>query len=313
MTALLVIGLSLLTMRAFVNLWVWTPMRMIFGCALAMMFTTSEYWVNAIATDATRGRLVGLYATMFSLGWAVGPLLLGALGALSWTPVLVTAALLGLSMVPLLLMRNAAPVPPETAPGGLWQIVREAPAAALAPFVYGAVEIGVFALLPVYALHQGLSPAEGAAMLAALSAGNVALQYPIGWLADRMDRSLILILCALSGVLGALSLPFVIHAPILLYSTLFLWGGVVVGLYTMGLVLLGAKFSGPRLATANSAVMILYSAGGLVAPLFSGVAMDLLPPHGLAWVMGLLCGGYALFAVKDLTRAASSLGSRPSE
>jgi MFS family permease len=252
--------------------------------------------VNAIATEATRGRLIGLYATLFSLGWATGPLLLGLLGVESWTPLIVTTTLLALSTIPLTIARKIAPVPEETAPGGLLEILRLAPVAALAPFVYGAVEIGVFALLPVYAIQQGLTPSRGAAMLAALSAGNVALQYPIGWLADRMDRSRLLVLCALAGVLGAASLPLVIgHAP-LLYGTLFLWGGVVVGLYTLGLVLLGARFKGAQLAAANTAVMILYSAGGLLAPPVSGAAMDLFPPHGLVWVLGLLCGAFAAYA-----------------
>ena len=302
MTCLTVIALTLIIMRAFVDLWVWTPMRFIFGAALAMMFTTSEYWVNAIATEATRGRLIGLYATIFSLGWATGPLLLGVLGVESWTPVFVTTALLGLSMIPLLAARHSAPVPEEAEPGGLLEVLREAPVAASAPFVYGAVEIGVFALLPVYAIQQGLSPGQGAAMLAALSAGNVALQYPIGWLADRVDRSRLLVFCALAGIVGAASLPFVIGNAPLLYATLFLWGGVVVGLYTLGLVLLGAQFKGPRLVAANTAVMILYSAGGLLAPPVSGAAMDLLPPHGLVLVLGLLCGTYAAYAALSLRK-----------
>jgi MFS family permease len=296
MISLSAIAVSLLVMRAFVDLWVWTPMRMVFGAAIALMFTTSEYWVNAIATEETRGRLIGLYATIFSMGWAAGPLLLGALGVESWAPLIVTTLLLGLSMIPLFIACNAAPVPEDAPPGSLLHILRAAPAAALAPFVYGAVEIGVFALLPVYAMQQGLSPGQGAAMLAALSAGNVALQYPIGWLADRVDRGRLLILCALAGVLGALSLPFVIGRPWLLYGTLFLWGGVVVGLYTMGLVLIGAKFKGAQLVAANTAVMILYSAGGLLAPPVTGAAMDLIRPNGLVVALGLLCGAYAVYA-----------------
>lgn len=302
MASLVVIALSLIIMRAYIDLRVWTPMRFVFGAALAMMFTTSEYWVNAIATEETRGRLIGLYATIFSLGWAAGPLLLSVLGVESWAPVIVTTALLALSMVPLLTLRHGAPVPETAPPGGLAEILRLAPVASLAPFVYGAVEFGVFAMLPVYAIQHGLSPAEGAIMLAALSAGNVALQYPIGWLADRMDRSRLLVICALAGVAGAASLPLVIGTPPLLYATLFLWGGVVVGLYTLGLVLLGARFKGPQLAAANTAVMILYSAGGLIAPPVSGAAMDLVPPHGLVWVLGLLCGAYAAYAALSLGR-----------
>jgi MFS family permease len=302
MISLIAIGASLIVMRAVIDLRVWIPMRFVFGASLAIMFTTSEYWVNAIATEETRGRLVGLYATLFSLGWTAGPLLLGVLGTQSWTPLIVTGALLGLSMIPLLVLRRAVPLPPETAPGGVLAVLREAPVAVLAPFVYGAVEFGVFALLPVYALRQGLSASEGAYTLAALSAGAVGLQIPLGWLADRMDRRRLLVLCALAGVLGALSLPAFSHDLPLLYGALAAWGGCVGGLYTVGLTLIGERFKGPRLAAANTAVMLLYSLGGLLAPPISGAAMDRFPSQGLAWVLGLICGSYALFAVRSAVK-----------
>jgi MFS family permease len=306
MLCLFTIGLALIAMRAFIDLAVWFPLRFVFGAAVAVMFTTSEFWVNSIADEHTRGRLVALYATVFSSGWTMGPLLLSALGPESWAPVLVSAGVLALAFIPLALGAAAAPAPEEHVSTNLFTILREAPVAALAPFVYGAVEIGVFALLPVYALREGLSAREGAYMLAALSLGTISLQYPMGWLADRIDRGHLLVLCALAGVLGAFSLPHLSHALPLLYGALLVWGGCVTGLYTVGLVLIGEQFKGPRLASANTAVMLLYSLGGLLAPPVSGLAMDLWPREGLALVLGLLCGAYALLAVLRPVRHAKS-------
>jgi len=303
---LLTIGTTLIAMRGFIDILVWFPLRFIFGAAIAVMFTTSEYWVNAIADEESRGRLVALYATVFSCGWTLGPLLLSVLGPERWTPVAVSAAILALAVIPLGLGGSAAPAPENSGSADLFGILREAAVPALATFVYGAVEIGVFSLLPVYALHHHLSAQQGALMLGALSAGTILLQLPIGWAADRMGRRQALIACALVGLAGALSMPYLTDRPLFLYGTLVIWGGCLPGLYLLGLTLIGEQFKGPRLAAANTTVMLLYSLGGLLAPPISGLAMDLWPRHGLALVLGLLCGIFALLALWEQWRQAKT-------
>ncbi len=292
--ALALLIVTFVIMRAYVDVWAWFPLRFLFGAGLAVLFTACEFWVNAAASPQTRGRAVGLYGTVFSAGWATGPVILVIFGAYSWTSVAVACALLMLAMLPLAKAGESAPQINDTATRSIISFLWVAPAATLAAFVYGGVEFGIFALLPVYALREGLDTTEAALMLTVLGAGNVALQYPLGWLADRIAPRRILLGCALTGFAGAVSLPFVIEMPVLLYATLFVWGGVVVGLYTIGLVMLGARFSGSDLASVNALVVMLYALGGLVTPPVSGLAMDAIPTYGLALVLGLICGAYAL-------------------
>ncbi|MFQ5535306.1 MAG: MFS transporter [Sphingomonadales bacterium] len=129
-----------------------------------------------------------------------------------------------------------------------------------------------------------------------VAAGNVFLQLPIGILADKMNRQRLLVICAGAGLFGGISLPLVIGVPWLLWPTLFLWGGVVVGLYTVGLTMLGERFSGPDLVGANAAFVMLYGLGALAAPPVAGAAMDLWNPHGLGGSLALLCLGFIIIA-----------------
>jgi MFS family permease len=78
--------------------------------------------------------------------------------------------------------------------------------------------------------------------------------------------------------------------------SLFIYGGAVVGLYTVGLTLLGQRFRGADLAAANSAFVLMYSTGALLGPPLSGLAMDLWNPHGLIAAMGGMCAIYLLIA-----------------
>ena len=176
---------------------------------------------------------------------------------------------------------------------------REAPALALvlagfAALAYGAVETSLLGLLPIYAVRTGSTPEGAALLLSFFGLGNVLLQLPVGWLSDRMDRRRLLLGCAVVGSFGALALPSLISQPGLLAFALVLWGGVVAGMYTIGLAVIAERFSGADLAAANSAFIFLYGLGMLVGPPAAGLAMDVWDPHGLPAAIALLFGAYVV-------------------
>uniref|UniRef100_UPI0013D393F4 MFS transporter n=1 Tax=Klebsiella pneumoniae TaxID=573 RepID=UPI0013D393F4 len=65
--------LSFLGFLVVEPLWAWFPLRFVFGASLAVLFVLSEYWINAVAPEARRGLVLGIYATALSLGFAAGP------------------------------------------------------------------------------------------------------------------------------------------------------------------------------------------------------------------------------------------------
>jgi MFS family permease len=64
-----------LLMQFTSNLWLWAVLRVLCGAALMLLFTISEAWVNQLADDATRGRVIAIYATTFTLFQMSGPVL----------------------------------------------------------------------------------------------------------------------------------------------------------------------------------------------------------------------------------------------
>jgi len=131
----------------------------------------------------------------------------------------------------------------------------------------------------------------------ALSVGALVLQFPLGHLADKMDRRHLLALCAAGGVIGAALTPFAIATPWTMYLLLALWGGITMGIYTVGLTLVGERFKGRELVGANAVNVILYSLGLLMGPAIEGVALDAWNPHGILVVLGGICAVYLLFLV----------------
>ena len=259
----------------------WFVLRFVTGCSLGLEWIASEIWLNRLATDQTRGTVMGTYATVFAAGVMSGPLLLQLTGTSGWRPFVVGAVCLALTALPLLAARD-----PEAgdATGDRLQwlrIARAAPIVMLAALIAGLVESAYVSLLPVFALLRGLDEHSALLLVTVFLAGNVILQLPIGRLGDRLGREPVLVLCAAVCVIGPILLSAVMGVPWLVWPLLLLWGGTMYGFYTQGIALLGESYPHAELADANTVYVVVYCAGGIVGPILGGLAMDNWSPNGL--------------------------------
>lgn len=290
------------------NVWVWFPIRFVNGAVLVILFVLSETTINQLADDNTRGRLMGIYATVLAVGFATGPLVLVTAGSEGFLPYAIIAFLVALASIPISLAGPATrQVSAHGQSRGVLAFLLVAPTATFAAFTFGALEQGTMTLMPVYGLRVGLTEQMAALVLTAFAAGNILSQIPLGLLADRLDRRLILVMCALIGALTVATLPLV-QGTFLVMPVIFVFGGVTTGLYTVGLTLLGQRFRGGDLAAANAAFIMMYNFGGLAGPALGGGAMELFPPHGLPLAfaaMTLLYGCIAGWRYAKLRSQAS--------
>ncbi len=275
----------------------WFVIRFVLGLALTGVFVVSEAWIIQISSAHSRGRVLGVYATVLSAGFSIGPLIIGVTGIDSLLPFAVSGVIVLIAMVPIAMARAEAPEFGSTHSIAVTSFVKHAPIAICAALVFGAAETCVLSLLPIYGIRNSLTTAGAATLLTITGAGSVALQYPIGWLSDRFDRGRVLLVCAGIGVGGVVLLPSVITTPFLLWPLLFVWGGVIVGLYTVGLALLGEKFTDLDLAAANAAFIQAYGVGSIAGPALAGAAMSIVGADGLPLALAFLFGGYLVFAV----------------
>lgn len=280
----------------FQNVWFWFPLRFLNGVAIGGLFVVSEVWLNVIAEERWRGRLIGIYASFFALGFALGPILFRFTGLEGILPYLAICGVLSLALPPLMLIPRESPKELGVHPTfAMFRLLYIAPAALLAVLVFGVLEGEMLTLLSVYALRMGLDEYTSILTITVFAAGNVVWPIPIGMLADMVNRRLILLMCALSGLASAVMLPFIITMPAIFFPMLFIFGGMVSGLYTVGLTLVGQHFRGKNITSANALFLVLYSLGSLLGPVVGGISMDIWDPHGLAVSMMVFSGVYAFF------------------
>jgi MFS family permease len=283
----------------FAPFWLWFPLRAMLHVALTVLFILSEFWISMSAPPNRRGFVLGIYATVLSLGFALGPYLFAKMGSGGFLPFGVTFVLVMIAALPVALAASESPkIPPTEEPVGFWRFIWLVPTATAAVLVFGAVETGGFALFPIYGDRIGYSEGDAALLLSMIGLGNVILQIPLGLISDRIrDRRRLLLACALVGLAGILGLPLYATNWHVTAVVLFVWGGVVAALYTVGLAHLGTKLTGRELASANAAFVFCYGFGMLVGPQLIGIGMDLFGPPGFGYALALFFGLYILLAL----------------
>lgn len=280
-------------------LWLWFLLRFVYGVGLAAFLVVSEFWINDLVPRGRRGLILGIYAAAQSLGFAAGPALVAGIGSSGLTPFAAGAGLLLAAAIPVAIGARTVPklVAPARRPIGAF--LRSLPIAMLAALTFGAVEAGMN-LLPVYGLQVGHAEAVAALLATAVAVGNVALQVPIGFAADKVDRRKLLLGCGATALAGTILMPAVATGPVPFMALLVVWGGVVAGLYSVGLAHLGAHYEGAELAAANAAFVMVYSIGRTAGPAIAGAGLDLWNPHGFALALALMLALFVALAAYQI-------------
>lgn len=304
-TMYLMIGIataSVLALIAVAPPYGWFPFRIVMGGAEYVAFIAGETWISQGAGAARRGRVTGLYASVLAGGIFAGPLLLQLTGTAGVTPMLVTAAIIATAAIPLLVLTGPGPAMDQPVRGGLLAFMLVAPTVMAASLLNGVVDATLLSMLPIYGLHGGLQQGTAFLLLTVWIAGAISLQLPLGRLGDRLGRRRVLVACGSASLAASILIPLLISGGAMLWIALFVWGGAIMGLWTISIAILGDRFQGAELATATTAYAMFYAAGATAGPSLAGAAMEAWDPHGMMAVLGMLSALFVGLALYRATR-----------
>ena len=282
------------------DVYAWFLLRFLLGVAVNPLYVLSEVWMIALAPPARRGRIMGIYTTLISAGFAAGPLCLLIVGSEGWPPFLVGIVAFMICGVCLAAVLHRLP---DMNGGGshhvsVFGFIPLAWLLLFAVVVAAGFEQGILALLPVYGASYGITESAMSALLTVMIAGNIALQVPLGLLAERWSARVMRLGCVTATVLGCAALPLLIESP-LVWPFIFVWGAVSYGIYTMTIIELGERFSGSMLVAGNAAFAMMWGVGGIAAPPAAGAAMEVFGAPGLPLALGAIC---LLLAILSIAR-----------
>jgi len=284
----------------------WFVLRFLLGFVVNPLYVLGEVWALALSPPERRGRMMGVFNALMGAGYAVGPLAMTMVGSVGWPPFLVAIfGFVACAVILQLVSRDLGGFDADGQPAaGVLSFARVAPALLFAVLVSAACQQSTYSLIPVFGSAFGLREAMLAALVTALSMGNIVLQIPLGLAAEKVGARLMIVACALATATCVLLLPVLVLTP-WVWPVLVVMGGVGYGVYTMALVELGNRFSGSTLVAGNAAFALMWGAGGIVGPPVAGAAIQAVGPLGLVGVIAGLSLMLVAFALwRSLNRRA---------
>lgn len=260
----------------------WLLLRLLNGIASAMCLIPTETLINRYSAPGQRARNFGYYAFAIALGWALG----NFVGLELYVDAPRLAFVFGglISLIASLVFHLGVPPLPEPKmrkeidPQIPW---RSASLSIGTVWCQGFLEGGMVSLLPVYLRNSlGLSVRDIGWLTSGIMVGVILFQVPVAWLADRLGRVKVLIVCYGVVITGLAFLPFC-EGGFWLAAWLFLVGACSGSFYPLGLAILGEKLPETALARANAIYLAMNCLGSLSGPILMGIAMDLVSPSWL--------------------------------
>ncbi|MBC2835626.1 MFS transporter [Paragemmobacter straminiformis] len=288
---------------------VWSLLRVLIGFCFSGIYITAESWLNNAATNETRGQALSAYMIVQMLGIIASQALLNVSDPSGFTLFVIPSVLVSLAFMPLLLAPTPAPTFATTKALSFPALFRISPLGCAGMLLTGGVFSAMFGMAAVWGSMKGLSVRDISVFIGALYVGGLILQYPIGFLSDRMDRrKLIMALSAIAAVV--MIVPSIFDLPFSLYLVVaLLLGGITNPVYALLIAYTNDFLGKDDMAAASAGMIFLNGFGAIFGPVVTGWIMGRMGPSGFFLFIAILYVALAGYALWRMTRRAAPAGT----
>lgn len=254
--------------------WAWVLLRVIFGFSFSGVYVTAESWLNDASTNETRGKTLSVYIIVQMAGIISSQALLNVHDPAGFVLFVIPSVLVSLSFAPILLSVTPTPAFETTKAMSFRELYVTSPTSVVGMFMIGLVFSAQFGMASIYGTEAGLSVAEISIFISAIFLGGLVLQYPIGWMSDRMDRRVLILGTAVGGLVATLiGILFGATFEALLVAA-FIMGGCSNPLYALLIAYMNDYLEGDDRAAASGGLLFVNGLGAIIGPILTGWAMS---------------------------------------
>ena len=263
---------------------VWIIMRSSTGFCFAGLYVVAESWLNGLASNTFRGRLLAMYNVVTIGAYGAGQLLVFNFDARTLTGFAFAAVVSSLAVIPVVMSEQAAtPNVDNHTHITMRELARIVPTGAGTILLVGLAHGGMLGMAVIYATREGLSVGRVGILIAAINLGGMALTWPISSASDDLDRRIIGVLSSLAVIVLGLVMLTQTPSSWLTTALLFAIGGFSFPLYAVGGAYTNDWVSQEQMGAAASQLVTLYGFGAMIGPLVAAPFLDIIGTQGFAW------------------------------
>ncbi|WP_116599129.1 MFS transporter [Primorskyibacter marinus] len=281
----------------------WVILRVINGFCIAGMTTSVESWLNERSSNEARGRVLGFYMLAFYLAMALGQSLVNVAPVGDGDLLDLSAVLIGLSLIPIAMTRLGKPDLRDIRVLGVRQIFAASKVGVVGAGVAGILIGSFYGLAIVFARQIGLSVSEAAMFMSVVVLGGLTFQVPIGMLADRFDRRIVMsgILIAVGASWGLLSISIANGVSLIVLMVMALaFGGAISSVYPLCVAQTFDRLDRKYYVAASGRLLMVYSTGATIGPLLTSGLMAAFGPSSFFVFESVVAIAYALFVLSSV-------------
>lgn len=260
--------------------WMWSGATLLIGLGAGLTWPVTDSLVAAFAPEDKKGAWMGLFQTGMGASFAIGPFIAAAMAAHP-NAMFIAAAITGVATSLPLIGRHAE-ITRDAKAGkeGLWEVLKSAPELPILAFIGGFFENGTHTAITLAALALSWKGAAAISLAGVIGVGAFVVQYPVGKLSDVMGARRIIVISLWIFIASCLPLPLSASAPWIMWGIAFIWGAAGGCLYTLAMTGMAQRFSGGRVLTATTLMIMSYTLGGISGPAVAGYTVEWSPLTG---------------------------------
>ena len=289
-----------------VNPWVWTGGRVIIGFCFCGVYIAAESWLNNAATNKNRGQLLSSYMVVQMAGIVAAQLLLLTGDPSGFELFVLISVLVSISFAPILLSITPTPAFETTKPMSIKELFSTSPLGCVGMFFLGGIFSAQFGMAPVFGTSADLSLLQISIFVAAFYVGAMVFQFPVGWLSDRMDRRILIVVTSAIGFIASVIAIFGENIFIILLGSAFFIGGMSNPLYSLLIAYTNDFLEPDDMASASGGLLFLNGLGAISGPLFTGYLMTEIGPIGFFVILAALLGVLTVYGFYRMTQRGIS-------
>ncbi|MFM0082332.1 MFS transporter [Paraburkholderia sediminicola] len=288
----------------------WLVPGLLTGLGIGLRWIANETWLYRLVPAESSGRVVGVHEALIATAGVIGPALAVWCAVDGRITFAAGAAFTFAAALPLWLTASddRPPAVKSARPAQTDSAAKSAPIGPIGPIgpmvslgmvVVAAGGIGdgaLYGLFPLFADAHGLSTTQTATLLTLFGIGGMALQFPVGWFADRAGLAATVIVCAALSTLAICGFALAAPASWLAGASALLLGGMNSAYITLGMV--AAACSDKAALTRNMRLVSLtFTASSIVGPLIAGFAMKARGSDMLLWQLAIMSGALVAYTL----------------